>query len=387
MTTVVHQGRYGEGGMQDRRHAVLGPDDLIKGGGGYFDIRRVVDEATRNKRILPVPVLSVLNGSMITPKEWTNKPEKMAEVTSRIISILHPPLALLPMEFTAFPATYGLERQYPKGQPVQTFPSKLSIEEAARRVETLPDLEGTPLGVRLAALEMLHRGYPNQLLGDYVPGSFAFAALLAKSDEVMVDAYTYKGPGDGSPIDKLFSNYVDRSIDVARLIVKKGAKVVVILEPTATGDILRKETFDKMLPYTTRMVEGIHDAGATAVLHVCGFTKDNAGSMAKSGADIISMDCRSKKSSEKVVATLDDIRDVLRVVKKAGKGVRLMTGLQTPEIEGWTLNQVRDSTKELIEIAREHPDIFIMSSTCEMPEKVPVGHIQEHLRMVRAARR
>ncbi|MDD5111835.1 MAG: uroporphyrinogen decarboxylase family protein [Candidatus Altiarchaeota archaeon] len=382
---VIHQGRYGEGlkgpegGLE--HPLALGP------AGKYFDVRDVVDQATKQKLILSIPVLSVPNGSGISPKEWAEDPKLMVKLVSRSISLFKPPLALPPMDLSVVPASYGLRRKFPDGQgQIQTYPSEFSIDAAAEMAAKLPEIDGTPLGVRLSALEMLHKKHPRQMLGDYVPGPFALATMLAKSDDVIMNSLYSEGPDGGSLVDPLLTACADRSVDAARLMVGKGAKVIAILDPTATQDILGPITYAKLLPFTTRLVDGIHNAGATAVLHVCGCTKDIVESMADSGADIISMDCRSKPTSEKVLATPQDIRNALKVVEKAGKGVRLMTGLQTPEIETMTVQQIKDSTKELIDIAREHPSSFIMSSTCEMPETVPVGHLQQHFRMVRAAR-
>lgn len=382
--TVASEG----GGMGHKSPGELGADQLMAlGQTKYFDMRDVVDQATKQGLILSIPVLSVPNNSGILPIRWANDPQLMADVTSKSIALFEPPLALPPMDLSVVPATYGLEQRFPEGHSqIQTTPSTWSIEEAATRAGKLPELEGKPLGVRLAALELLHEKHPKQLFGEYVPGPLTLAAMLANDSEVLGDVLLVEGPGSSSPIDRLLSASADRSIDVARLMVKKGVKVIAVLDPTATQDVISPSAYKRLLPYTRRVVEGIHDAGASAVLHVCGFTKSIAGMMAESGADIISMDCRPKKTAEKVLATTKDIVDVLRVFEKGGIGVRLMTGLQTPEIEKMSTTEVEASTRDLIAIAKKHPRSFVMSSTCEIPERVPVKNLQRHFEMVRAAR-
>jgi len=81
------------------------------------------------------------------------------------------------------------------------------------------------------------------------------------------------------------------NVEYAQEAVSAGADVIVIVDATASGDILGPEQFEEFAqPYEGRLVQVVRDAGARSVLHICGNTALNLQLMKGTGVDGISID-------------------------------------------------------------------------------------------------
>lgn len=81
------------------------------------------------------------------------------------------------------------------------------------------------------------------------------------------------------------------NVEYAQEAVSAGADVIVIVDATASGDILSPEQFEEFAqPYEKRLVQVVRDAGARSVLHICGNTALNLHLMKGTGVDGISID-------------------------------------------------------------------------------------------------
>jgi [methyl-Co(III) methanol-specific corrinoid protein]:coenzyme M methyltransferase len=60
----------------------------------------------------------------------------------------------------------------------------------------------------------------------------------------------------------------------ARLAVRKGADVVAVGDPSATGEILGPALFEEFaVPYLRDIVRAVHEEGAPTIVHICGDTE------------------------------------------------------------------------------------------------------------------
>ncbi|ADL51004.1 methylcobamide:CoM methyltransferase MtbA [Clostridium cellulovorans] len=60
-------------------------------------------------------------------------------------------------------------------------------------------------------------------------------------------------------------------IEYAKLMIDNGVNVISIADPTATGEILGPKVFEEYaLAYLNKIVDSVHEAGAQAIIHICG---------------------------------------------------------------------------------------------------------------------
>jgi MtaA/CmuA family methyltransferase len=152
--------------------------------------------------------------------------------------------------------------------------------------------------VVLNAVSMLR-----QALGDSSPvlcgviSAFTLAGQLRGEAEAMMDLVV-----DPDFLKAVLEKAVQWDVEFAQAAVAAGADVVVLVDATASGDILGPEQYEEFaLPYQQRIARAVREAGAKSIMHICGNTTLNLPLMRKSGADGIgvdqSMDMRSVKKA------------------------------------------------------------------------------------------
>ncbi len=122
-------------------------------------------------------------------------------------------------------------------------------------------------------------------VGAYVIGPFTLAGQMAG-----VTAVAEKSILDQTgPAESLLDFGVAAGVAYARALVKAGAALVAVLEPTAV--ILSPRSFTHLvLPRLHRLFEAIKSAGAFPVLHICGKSMHLLSAMTQTGAQGLSLD-------------------------------------------------------------------------------------------------
>ncbi|MDW5564261.1 MAG: MtaA/CmuA family methyltransferase [Methanomassiliicoccus sp.] len=119
-----------------------------------------------------------------------------------------------------------------------------------------------------------------------VISSFTLACQLRGEESALMDLML--DPGYLKVVlDKAFR----WNVEYAQEAVSAGADVVVLVDATASGDLLGPDQYEEFAqPYTKRLVQVVRDAGAKSILHICGNTAENLQLMKSTGADGISVD-------------------------------------------------------------------------------------------------
>lgn len=85
--------------------------------------------------------------------------------------------------------------------------------------------------------------------------------------------------------------------------VKAGADVLMVADPTATGEILGPDRYREFAePYLARLIDTLHAAGAPVLLHICGNPHTILPALAETKAEAVSLD---------ELANLREAREVL----------------------------------------------------------------------------
>ncbi|MGL4731200.1 MAG: uroporphyrinogen decarboxylase family protein [Clostridium sp.] len=149
-----------------------------------------------------------------------------------------------------------------------------------------------------------------------------------------------------------FIDYVtEYSIDYAMEMINKGADVIAISDPTATGEILGKKNFEKFAyPMYKKFLDRMQELNTPVIIHICGDAKNIIESLDKLNINAISFDSivnmrnargRVKTALMGNVSTLllhqGDKERIIRVTKNCiDSGVNIVSpacglGMSTPK--------------------------------------------------------
>lgn len=97
-----------------------------------------------------------------------------------------------------------------------------------------------------------------------------------------------KEPERASGFLEFINNFL---IDYALLMIKAGADVIAISDPTATGEILGRTNFEKfVVPFYRKLIDTIHENNIPVIIHICGNARNIIEPLDRIQADAISFD-------------------------------------------------------------------------------------------------
>ncbi|MBN1818608.1 MAG: uroporphyrinogen decarboxylase family protein [Sedimentisphaerales bacterium] len=182
-------------------------------------------------------------------------------------------------------SAYGMEFDWPQEGVGKSRGYLLRNSEDLARLKSI-DIEGSPRtkdrleGVARLASEL---GETHSVLG-WVEGPMAEYGDLRGVENTLMDL-----------IDKpeMFAEacepIVENAIAFARAQIRRGADMIGVGDAAASL-ISPPMYIDHVFPWEKKLIDGIHEAGGTVKLHICGNITNLIGQMAKTGADIIDVD-------------------------------------------------------------------------------------------------
>ncbi|MFD3157819.1 uroporphyrinogen decarboxylase family protein [Haloimpatiens sp. FM7330] len=153
-----------------------------------------------------------------------------------------------------------------------------------------------------------------------------------------------------------FIDYVnDYTIEYAVELVKAGADVIAVADPTATGEILGKRNFDKFAsPMYKKLIKEMHKFNVPVIIHICGNTKNIIESLNEIGADAVSFDSIVN----------------MRLAKSKLK-TRLMGNINTQLLHTGTKKKIISITKNCIDSG-----VDIVSPACGLSMATPIENLK-----------
>lgn len=132
----------------------------------------------------------------------------------------------------------------------------------------------------------------SKLKNDSVPviGNITGIISTATSvvDPLIVFRMLKKEPDEITAFFQYINSYL---MEYAKEIIKAGADIITIADPTATGEILGRKNFDKfVVPFYKEMINLIHKFNVPVIVHICGNTNTIIDSLNTIGADAVSFD-------------------------------------------------------------------------------------------------
>jgi [methyl-Co(III) methylamine-specific corrinoid protein]:coenzyme M methyltransferase len=156
----------------------------------------------------------------------------------------------------------------------------------------------------------------------------------------------------------------DFNIAYAKKMAQNGADTMVIIDPTASAELIGDEFYEKfVVPAHKKIVDAMREAGVTTVLHICGDTTSGLNLMESSGVDSISV---------------DQSVDVATAVGKVNKAV--IVGNLDPVNVLWnkTPEVVKEASKKVLDA-----NVGILAPGCGIVSKTPTKNLQAMVEMAK----
>jgi [methyl-Co(III) methylamine-specific corrinoid protein]:coenzyme M methyltransferase len=156
----------------------------------------------------------------------------------------------------------------------------------------------------------------------------------------------------------------DFNIAYAKKMAENGADTMVIIDPTASAQLIGDEFYEKfVVPAHKKIADAMREIGVATVLHICGDTTSGLELMESSGVDAISVDQNV---------------DVATAVSKADKAV--IVGNLDPVSVLWnkTPEVVKEASKKVLDAG-----VDVLAPGCGIVSKTPTKNLQAMVEMAK----
>jgi uroporphyrinogen decarboxylase len=243
------------------------------------------------------------------------------------------------------------------GAPDLEAPIVMSEDDLERLDPELLDRDAVTATIREALKRTLARIGDEYVVTLTAWGPFTLGARLI-GEETMMKAM-FKRPAF---VEKVLSFAVRVLIRFYEAPLKKGnLEVLLIGEPTASGDLISRRQFETfVVPHLRTFTDWAGSMGARTILHICGDTTDRLDLFPLTGADCISLDHKTN---------IGKAKDVLY-------GRMCFAGNVDPVrvlLQG-TVSEVEEACMKTIETTGAAG--FILMPGCDIPPTVPYENIR-----------
>lgn len=194
------------------------------------------------------------------------------------------------------------------------------------------------------------------LVGTSSWGPFTLAGQFYGVEKVMSGLYK-----DKAAIHALLAIMTEVCYRYLAPAVAKGAAVISLAEPTASGDLISLRHFEEFVaPYLAKVIARLKQDGALITLHICGNIKDRLSLAPDLGVDLLSVDYKVDLAAAAVILA-DKIAlagNVNPVILKDG---------QPAELTAATDRCLRDAAGY---------SRFILMPGCDIPPATPLANVQ-----------
>lgn len=230
--------------------------------------------------------------------EANNDAEKMAQLAEAAHTVIGFEAVRVPFDITAEAEFFGCKIK--EGTQLQQPSVVGHVVKSMEDIDKLKkyDLNNGRIAVICDAIKILSEKYGTELpiIGSML-GPFSLAQHMNGDDwfmGIMTDE------DFGFALMELTTNF---NIDYSNKMVENGADTIVIIDPTASAQLIGAEFYEKfVVPYHRKLIDAMKKQNVSSVLHICGDTTEGLTLMESCGVDAISIDQNVKPES--AVATV-----------------------------------------------------------------------------------
>ncbi|MGQ3685248.1 MAG: MtaA/CmuA family methyltransferase [Candidatus Loosdrechtia sp.] len=227
----------------------------------------------------------------------------------------------------------------------------LSSVREWRNLKELNPHEDGRLPVILACTGIVRKIMPDTAVIGNLVGPLSLASSLI--DAALLLKALKKDPEE---VHDFLMFLTDNSIRYGEALVKSGADVIMISDPSATGEILGPKMFREFaLPYLNRMITCMHALNKPVIVHICGNVNPIYEPLGLIASECISVDS---------IVNMRDIKDKL-------PDKRLMGNVCTGLLQNGPSDIIQGVSKRLLNLG-----VDILAPACGLSAKTPVRHIK-----------
>ncbi|MBM4065895.1 MAG: MtaA/CmuA family methyltransferase [Planctomycetes bacterium] len=233
-----------------------------------------------------------------------------------------------------------------------------SVKQWRGLKELNPQTDGRlPIILECTAI-LSHRFSDTPVIGNLV-GPLSLATSLVEAT-VLFKALKQE-PED---VHGLLRFLTDNSIRHGEALIGHGADVMVISDPSATGEILGPSLFKEfVLPCLNRIVNRMHKLGKPVIVHICGSVRPVYELLKELASECISVDA------------MTNIREAKNVIS----GKKIMGNVSTILLQNGPVDKIQNVSKNLLDCG-----IDILAPACGLSAKTPVKHIKTMTEVAKA---
>jgi uroporphyrinogen decarboxylase len=196
-------------------------------------------------------------------------------------------------------------------------------------------------------------------------GPFTLAGLLYGAENLMRDIYR-----DSESVRRLLDFTTDLYLAYAKLYIENGADLVLLSEPTASGDMISRKHFEAfVVPVFKRVFAELHKNKVRTALHICGNITKQLDLLNGIGAEFISVDFK---------VSLAKCREVFDGKTAFAGNMNPVAVMQQETPEG-----VVKACEQCIAEAGTGPGFLLMPG-CDIPPSTPAANIKAMIETGRA---
>ncbi|MDR2343531.1 MAG: uroporphyrinogen decarboxylase family protein [Spirochaetaceae bacterium] len=188
-------------------------------------------------------------------------------------------------------------------------------------------------------------------------GPFTTAGLLYGAENLMRGIY--HRPDD---IRRLLDFTADLYIKYSRLYIDNGADLILLSEPTSSGDMIARKHFESFaIPAFRKVYDALRAQGVRTALHICGNITDRLDLLNGIGTEFVSVDYK---------VDLGRCREVFNGKTAFAGNMNPVAVMQRESPEG-----VEKACRACIAAAGAGPGYMLMPG-CDIPPATPAGNIK-----------
>ncbi len=201
-------------------------------------------------------------------------------------------------------------------------------------------------------------------IGTLITGPFTAMASIYPVEKLL--KATRKNPDKVHQLMRLCTDIL-KEIHVE--FIKEGS-MILFCDPIASGSLISAQDYEKyVLPYSTELMENIHQNNGVVCYHICGDTSRIVGKMAKAKPDMISIDNRVKMTLAK-----EEIGFDMPIVGNVDP-VSVMIMGDRQKVDEAVLKCIQDS--------HDSPKGYILCTGCDLNGNVPLENLDAFMQAAR----